>query len=101
MQENQKSVNAWQRETFGPQTNHFAIADKLLHELWELHAKMQKNAPRHEIAEELADVQIVLWQLAGAYNIDLADAVARKMHINRYERAWNVRGDGTAQHVGD
>lgn len=95
--ETQQSVNEWQRETFGEQSNPFAIADKLLRELWELHAKMQKGT-RSEIAEELADVQIVLWQLAGAYRVDLQAEVDRKMAINR-ARKWRLHGDGTAQHV--
>ena len=96
--ETQSTVNAWQRETFGPQTDREAIMEKLSEELWELNHAVYRDVGRKKVAEEMADVCIVLWQLAGAYNIDLTDAVASKMAVNRARR-WNVRGDGTAQHV--
>lgn len=98
MTENQSTVNAWQRETFGPQTDRQAIAEKLWDEMRELHRAVSQSASCKRVTDELADVQIVLWQLAGSYSIDLQCATDAKMMVNR-GRSWNVRGDGTAQHV--
>lgn len=95
--ETQQSINQWQRETFGPQDRLGPIEEKLQDELYELAVTDPDDT---KYAEELADLQIVLYQLAGAAEVDLVAAVDRKMLINR-ARKWDVRGDGTAQHIKD
>jgi NTP pyrophosphatase (non-canonical NTP hydrolase) len=51
-----------------------------------------------ELAEEMADVMIVLLQAAEAYDIDLLGAVDAKMKVNR-ARKWNVTESGIGQHA--
>jgi NTP pyrophosphatase (non-canonical NTP hydrolase) len=98
MAETQATINEWQRKTFGPQDDQAAIYHRLVQEVSELgEAHPQDDAT---LAKELADVQIVLFQLAGSLGINLQAEVDRKMAINR-KRSWHLHGDGTAQHIPD
>jgi hypothetical protein len=50
------------------------------------------------IEEEAADVQILLYGVAGMRGFDLRRATDRKMVRNR-ARSWRILGDGTGYHV--
>ena len=52
----------------------------------------------HTIADECADVLIVLYGLCDLYNRDLHEAVDKKMAINR-DREWFVDDTGAGQHI--
>jgi NTP pyrophosphatase (non-canonical NTP hydrolase) len=96
--ESQSTVSAWADATFGI-SSPLRAATRMNEEVAELLAKMtvSGNSPR-VIAEEVADVQIVLYVLAGRLGIDLDAEVNSKMQINR-ARKWRLDGSGCGQHV--
>lgn len=51
-----------------------------------------------KVAQEAADVLIVLYGLAHLRGFDLSDAIDQKMKTNR-QRRWRALGDGTGYHV--
>jgi NTP pyrophosphatase (non-canonical NTP hydrolase) len=93
--EDQSTITEWQRDTFGSVTplNAFCRARKEWRELEDL---MTENMSSKAV-DEAADVVIVLYALAGAFGLDLHEAIDRKMAINR-SREWDLNGDGTGQH---
>lgn len=102
MIENQQTVNAWQRETFGfcPPGAAFRKFQEEVEELRQAFVGLyETDDPKAlpAVIKELADVQIVLWQIAGAMQQDMQQAVDAVMIQNR-ARTWNLRGDGTGQH---
>ena len=57
------------------------------------------HSPQPEkIAEEAADVLIVLYGVAHMRGFDLQAEIDRKMAVNR-SRQWAARGDGTGYHI--
>lgn len=120
--EDQYSVGAWQRETFG-ESRLCAVLAKYLEEVAELvEAAVGEGAVARSfmaacgvvqarlreigdevigtgaLVEELADNQIVLWGLAEACSADLETEVNMKMEVNR-GRDWEQLGGGTGAHV--
>ena len=63
--------------------------DQLLARERDLHA---------DLRGELADLQVLLYQLAGRCGVNLAEATNEKMNRNE-KRQWNVTADGIGQHV--
>lgn len=63
-------------------------------------AKKTSFFGRLPIAEELADCVIVGCTGLATLGHDVQAVVAGKMSVNRARR-WAMRGDGTAQHVGE
>lgn len=91
MSETQKTVAKWANETFDfPPLS--ATVEKLKHEVAELNSALP-----HEIGRELADIQILLWQIAEWWETDIQKEVDMKMEINR-SRKWKRMPDGTYQH---
>lgn len=62
--------------------------------------RLTRRAPVdvQSLADEAADVLIVLYGMAALYGFDLHAEVDRKMEINR-DRKWIANGDGTGRHV--
>jgi NTP pyrophosphatase (non-canonical NTP hydrolase) len=58
----------------------------------------RKLDPPEKIAEEMADVAIVLAVIAHRRGVDLQAEVDEKMRVNR-SRTWKSHGDGTGYHV--
>ena len=56
----------------------------------ELAALLNDNAKNAEIGEEMADVACFLLALSNALNLDLSDALSRKMEKNRSGRSNNM-----------
>lgn len=96
--EDQYSVLEWVRGTFGLDSSPMAVAVRTQKEMVELLEKIEYDADPDEIAEECADVAIMIMQLCSKYNRDLRWAVDRKMEKNRGRR-WSVNEKGIAQHV--
>lgn len=106
MKETQASIYQWAVETFGEAKSELHIYGRAKDEFQELEMALIdgvqlpdytfRNPER--IVEEIADVVIVLSQIAERLGLDLGEAIDRKMAINR-EREWRTNGDGTGQHV--
>lgn len=88
----------WQQKTF-PDASFAGAFYKLQDEVSELTELVERRGYISEqLSEELADIFIVLVQVAGLAGVNLYHAVENKMHINS-NRKWNIRADGTGQHV--
>lgn len=155
-QETQKTVAAWCEETFGAAVNDRRLLVRANLEMAELLNVIDTGAPAEKVAEEAADVLIVLSRLGERHNVnlwvtveetkmvigwaflanerlttllsvaayeghtlpllplhdlaryltlltsglgvDLAEAIDRKMVINR-ARKWKLDGTGCGQHI--
>lgn len=113
--ETQKSITDWQIETFGEDTRIAkTVVLRTFEEMVELcHAAGLDPRDLHDsitdiygksklpnianIAEELADVSIMLNGTASCYNVNLQEVTDLKMSINR-NRKWYRRPDGHLQH---
>lgn len=98
MKETQASIYQWAVTTFGKARDEFQIWRRAKAEFDELMRAIISRKPPEKIVEEIADVVIVLCQIAERLGLSLAEAIDRKMAINR-EREWRTNGDGTGQHV--
>lgn len=92
----QSQIAQWARETFPDATIH-NIIDKYTDEADELYTILY-GEDEYAIADELADVAILLYQIADRCGVDLDMAVAGKFDANR-ARTWTRLADGTYQHV--
>ncbi len=85
------SAKGWYgRESTRPQTPH-NIATSLVIEAAEVLEYFQwgdNGIDRDSLAGELADVALYLLQLASLAEIDLQDAILRKLSVN-YDRSWD------------
>lgn len=101
MTETQQSIALWAAQTFGESTC-LRAATRMNEEVAELLAKMtiwpSGGVTAETISEEVADIQIVLYVLAGRLNIDLDAGVQKKMKVNR-ARKWKLDGSGCGQHI--
>jgi len=103
MVENQKTISEWGFKTFGYPKNPIIIIDRLIKEVDELdelkeQSKKYNDAVYSKIADECADIYVMLCQVMAVLGYDLHACVDHKMQINRV-RKWKIAGDGTGQHV--
>ncbi|MBB76579.1 MAG: hypothetical protein CMJ75_18900 [Planctomycetaceae bacterium] len=106
--ETQRSITDWSRETFGETKDPRLVFDRLDEEFDELRYEVRKAGEASDrgedfidddIASEVADVGILLYQVAHSYGIDVHEAIDAKMKINR-RRKWKTTGvAGIGQHV--
>jgi NTP pyrophosphatase (non-canonical NTP hydrolase) len=96
--ETSKTIFEWGRDTFGPITDDNRVIERARLEFDELAEAVREGHSVDDIVAEAADVVILLSRLAGVHGRDLAEAVDRKMNINR-SRTWVRNGDGTGCHV--
>ncbi len=68
----------WEQER-----NHGELIALMHSELSEALEAMRKNGTRDEIAEELADCCIRIFDYCGAYDIDLGATLFKKMEFNK------------------
>jgi hypothetical protein len=103
MMETQKTISEWGFKTFGYPKSPVFIIDRLLKEVDELkdlkeQAEKYNDLVYSKIADECADIHIMLCQVMAVLGYDLPSCVNHKMEINR-GRKWEVKGDGTGQHI--
>lgn len=107
MNENQETITAWAEETFGE--NHPAvIAARMSVEVAELvsglstvaHLRVEDIDPEtlDALREEVADVNVMLSQVAEKLQVDIAAVTDYKMSINR-KRTWGRTASGHFQHT--
>lgn len=92
VQELQADIAQW-ADQLNPDRTALSLIAKMLEELGELIASERQDDPL-----ELADVLILALDLAHIKNIDLVDAVQRKMRVNR-SRVWRIADNGAMSHV--
>lgn len=117
--EDQQSISDWGTHTFGQVKDPAVLVGRALEEFGELvlllmetragrkfqevlasvQARLRTPEYRDEslIADELADILVVLYQAAEGYGVDLLGAVDNKMKTNR-SRKWKITQSGVGQH---
>lgn len=96
MKWNQQSITEWSSETFGPRSA-LSTAVRANKEMAELLSALE-NGEDEVACKEVADVVIVLMQVAHRLGIDLNYEIDKKMNINE-NRTWLKMPDGSFQHV--
>ena len=109
MNENQETITAWAEETFGP-SHPAVVAARMSIEVAELvsglstvsHLPVEDMDPvtLAALRDEIADVNVMLSQVAKKLNVDIAAATDFKMAINR-KRSWGRTASGHFQHTED
>jgi NTP pyrophosphatase (non-canonical NTP hydrolase) len=92
VRELQAEIAQWADE-LNPDRTALSLIAKMLEEVGELIASDRQDDPL-----ELADVLILALDLAHIKGIDVADAVQRKMRVNRTRR-WQIADNGSMRHV--
>jgi hypothetical protein len=73
--------------------------ERAINSAWSISINRFEHRPTPDkIADEAADVLIVLYGVAGMRGFDLHAEVDRKMAVNRARR-WAANGDGTGYHI--
>ena len=103
MSETQKTISEWGFKTFGYPKNPIVIVDRMLKEVKELEElkeqfKKYNDSVYTKMADECADIYIVMCQVMETMGYNLQSCVDHKMEINR-ARKWKIAGDGTGQHI--
>lgn len=98
--ENQKSVAAWIRDTFGASSTNITAASRANQEMAELLKALAADDAHPKAAEEAADVVICLVRLFDNLGVDMWAEVTKKMAKNR-ARQWQLDGTGCGYHVKD
>lgn len=101
--ETQKSITDWGIKTFGYPSSPRAIIDRMFMEIDELkylvvNMSLTNKEQYEDVADECADIYIVMCQVMNTIGYDLQSCVNHKMTINR-ARKWKLNQDGTGQHI--
>ena len=97
--ETEQSITDWAAKTFGGEVTPAVLAVRANHEMAELLRELIIHDPSPEkIAEEAADVLIVLYRIFGLCGTTAQQAIDEKMAVNR-RRRWKTTGDGVGWHV--
>lgn len=103
MHETQRTISEWGFKTFGYPKNVIPVIDRMKDEVDELEELKEQSKKYNDLvytkmADECADIYIMLCQVMAVLGYDLQACVDHKMQINR-ARKWKKNGDGTGQHI--
>lgn len=90
--EDSRSITTWGEATFG-----IAETQKLYDRLLEEYKEFCQCPTMKEAGQELADISILLHQIAKSLGFNLDEEVDKKMAINR-KREWIVNSDKIGRH---
>lgn len=97
--ETSATIDAWAAETFGGDASMMRMATRANEEMAELlRALSIEKSHAIEVADEVADVVIVLHSLVHRLGFDMAEVVDAKMQVNR-QREWKLDETGHGYHV--
>lgn len=99
MRETQQTISAWALDTFGPGATALSVSARALKEMAELIMTLTIG-DEEKARDEVADVAIVLCQVAEKLGVRIDQAINEKMIINR-ARKWALDGKGQGQHVNE
>lgn len=97
-QESQQTITQWIEETFGPAGTNARVIARANEEMAEMLKEVSIDDAHPKLAEEMADVVIVLYRVATRLGVDLHEEIDKKMAINR-ARMWKLDGSGCGYHV--
>jgi len=95
--ETQKTISEWIVSTFGDAGSNASVIARANREMSELLQAVTINDNHPELAEEAADITIILMRLCERVGADLLTEIDRKMQVNR-NRKWKV-ANGHGYHV--
>lgn len=98
MAETQVGISQWIENTFGPVISNARIVSRANEEMAEMIRSVTVDDNHPELAEEIADVVIILCHLATRLGVDLPEEINKKMAVNR-ARKWDRDGSGCGYHV--
>ncbi len=98
MVETQESISKWIKQTFGEARSNSRIVARANEEMAELLSYSTSNDNHEKIAEEIADIFIVLYEVATNVGVDIHKEVNQKMEVNR-ARKWKLDNTGCGQHI--
>jgi NTP pyrophosphatase (non-canonical NTP hydrolase) len=93
----QRQITKWAMTTFGPPDSIEVIVDRAGDEFDEMVIEIDSEN-YDKVPGELADIMIMLMQVAEHLGVDLLEEVDKKMDINS-TRTWSVKGNGTGKHT--
>jgi hypothetical protein len=96
--EDQASISRWIEETFGPAGTNARVVARANEEMAEMLRSVTSDDNHPELAEEIADVFIVLYRVASRLGVDVHAEIDRKMAVNR-ARKWALDGTGCGYHI--
>lgn len=96
MKWDQKKITEWSVNTFGI-TDFISVAHRMRWEISEFYECIDQDDIENA-KKEIADIEIMLRQVAEMLGVDLDEAVDKKMDINE-KRKWERGTDGHYQHV--
>lgn len=97
-QETQYTIGKWALDTFGEPASNLRIAIRANEEMAELLRELSLNEDSVKAASEVADIFIVLYQVANRMDFDVHAEIDRKMQVNR-ARKWELDGSGHGRHI--
>ena len=95
--ETPESISQWALETFGEACDKTDLVRRAKQEMDELIEAIEADN-KAEIANEAADILILLYRLIHESDLDIQTIIDEKMAVNR-ARKWQKAGDGTGKHV--
>lgn len=96
--ENQATITRWIEETFGPAGSNARVVARANEEMAELLKDVTSDDAHPNLANEMADIVIILYRVATRLGVNLLEEVDKKMAVNR-ARAWDLDGTGCGYHV--
>lgn len=101
LSELQSEIGLWQARTFGAHDTATGKAAHIKKEAAELsdQLKLDGELPTPEVSEETADIVILACGVAAKCGFDLAEAIERKMAINRTRKWSGPDGEGVCSHL--
>lgn len=97
LKETQLSISEWAEETFGPSGSNARAIARANEEMAELIRHAASDDRHSKIAEEIADIVIVLMRVCTRVGASLHDEINKKMARNRI-REWRRDGTGHGYH---
>ncbi len=96
--ETQETITQWIEATFGAAGSNARVVARANEEMAEMVKDVTIDDASPRLAEEMADVVIVLYRVATRLGVDLHTEIDKKMAINR-ARTWALDGSGCGYHV--
>lgn len=94
----QQEINEWQMKTF-KSSDKVSKYRHLEREIKELGEAIEWGSPTTPVAMEIADCLMLLYGIASLYNIDVIEALSKKLEINKKRKWGSPDKEGVVEHI--